>query len=67
MIAWHKCFIIALIVCLLPNLAGAAEPPFDLVLRGGKVVDGTGNPWFLGDVAIRGERIVAVARRPRTR
>jgi N-acyl-D-aspartate/D-glutamate deacylase len=42
----------------------AAEPAYDLVLRNGKIVDGTGNPWFLGDVAVRGDRIVAVGRMP---
>ncbi|MSP78318.1 MAG: D-aminoacylase [Dehalococcoidia bacterium] len=26
---------------------------YELVLRGGKVLDGTGNPWFLADVAVR--------------
>src|SRR5271156_2424287 len=36
--------------------------PYDLVIRGGKIVDGTGNPWFEGDVAIRGDRIAAVIR-----
>jgi N-acyl-D-aspartate/D-glutamate deacylase len=36
------------------------EQPFDLLIRGGKIVDGTGNPWFLGDVAIRGDRIISV-------
>ena len=40
--------------------AGAQEPPFDLVIRNGHVVDGTGNPWMRGDLAIRGDRIVAV-------
>lgn len=39
-----------------------AEEPFDLVFRGGRVVDGTGNPWFAADVAIRGDRIVRVGR-----
>ena len=34
----------------------------DIVIRGGKIVDGTGNPWFEGDVAIRGDRIAAVIR-----
>ena len=34
--------------------------PYDVVIRGGKIVDGTGNPWFEGDVAIRGDRIAAV-------
>jgi len=33
---------------------------FDLVLAGGRVVDGTGNPWYRADVGIRGDRIAAV-------
>lgn len=33
---------------------------FDLLIRNGKVVDGTGNPWFRADVGIRGDRVVAV-------
>ncbi|MFQ5983246.1 MAG: amidohydrolase family protein, partial [Woeseiaceae bacterium] len=32
------------------------------VIRGGKIVDGTGNPWFSGDLAVRGDQIVAVGR-----
>ena len=36
-------------------------PAFDTVIRGGHVVDGTGNPWFSADVGIRGDTIVAVA------
>lgn len=41
-------------------LAQAAE--FDLVIRHGKVVDGTGNPWFYADVAVRGDRIIQIGR-----
>ena len=37
--------------------------PYDLVILGGKVVDGTGDPWFYGDVAIDGNRIVRIAPR----
>lgn len=43
-------------------VASADEPSFDLVLRNGRIVDGTGNPWFVGDIAVRGDRIVAVGR-----
>ena len=32
----------------------------DIIIRGGKVVDGTGNPWFPADVGIVGDRIAAV-------
>jgi N-acyl-D-aspartate/D-glutamate deacylase len=42
--------------------SAAADEPYDLVIRGGKIVDGSGNPWFRGDVAIRGDRIVKIGR-----
>lgn len=38
-----------------------AVAPLDVVIVNGRVVDGTGNPWYYADVAIRGDRIVAVA------
>jgi N-acyl-D-amino-acid deacylase len=44
--------------------AFAREPAFDLVIRNGRIVDGTGNPWFKGDLAIRGDRIVALGAIP---
>lgn len=32
----------------------------DLLLKNGRIVDGTGNPWFAGDVGIKNNQIVAV-------
>jgi N-acyl-D-aspartate/D-glutamate deacylase len=40
----------------------APTPAFDLVLRGGTIVDGTGAPGFEGDVALKGDRIAKVVR-----
>jgi N-acyl-D-amino-acid deacylase len=43
-------------------LASCAEAPaYDLLLQGGTVIDGTGAPARVADVAIRGDRIVAIA------
>ena len=52
------------ILFALPVFARAAEPEYDLVIRNGRIVDGSGNPWFHGDVAITGDKIVAVGRVP---
>ncbi|MCI0534251.1 MAG: D-aminoacylase [Verrucomicrobiales bacterium] len=40
----------------------AAEPVYDLVIRNGKIIDGTGNPWFYGDVAVARDRIASIGR-----
>jgi N-acyl-D-aspartate/D-glutamate deacylase len=59
------CSLFFCVVFLLGTIATPAEDAaYDLVLRNGKIVDGTGNPWFRGDVAVRGDRIVAVGRVP---
>ena len=56
---------LAVCSCLsLPSGTSGADEPYDLLIRGGKIVDGTGNPWYYGDVAIRGDRLVAVGRVP---
>jgi len=42
--------------------AQQARPPFDVLITGGRIVDGTGAPWFKGDIALAGDRIVAIGR-----
>jgi N-acyl-D-aspartate/D-glutamate deacylase len=52
---------VAALAAALSTTASAPEP-YDLVIKGGTIVDGTGNPWSFGDLAIRGDRIAAVGR-----
>jgi len=52
-------------VTLTASFGGAAvfdsqSPTYDLILRGGQVIDGSGNPWFYADVAVKDGRIAAV-------
>ena len=45
----------------------AAQQPaqrYDILIKNGRVLDGTGNPWFPADIAISGGRIVAVGPLP---
>jgi len=43
-------------------LSGSAnsQEAFDILITGAKIVDGTGNPWFYGDVGIKGDTISAI-------
>ena len=38
----------------------AQEQPYDLLVLNGRIVDGTGNSWFYGDLAIRADRIARI-------
>src|SRR5579862_5746930 len=39
---------------------GESAGDYDVVLSNGHIIDGTGNPWFAGDIAIKGDRIARV-------
>ncbi len=45
---------------MVSTFAFAAAAPFDLVITNGHIVDGTGSPWYSGDVGIRDGRIAAI-------
>ena len=50
-----------LILAAYPSVALRAQS-FDLLIRNGRIVDGTGSPWYAGDVGIRDGRIAAIGR-----
>ena len=51
---------LAVTACATPPAAPDRPAPFDIVIEHGRIIDGTGSPWFGGDVGIRGGRIEAV-------
>jgi len=56
---------VAILLLVLPALAPKhhaqpAAPEFDLIITGGRIVDGTGNPWFVADIAVKDGRIAGL-------
>ena len=49
-----------LLAAILPSTILGQAPQFDLIIRNGHIIDGTGSPWYAGDVAVRDGRIAAV-------
>ena len=52
--------LLTLFACIFPALLACQQKPYDVVIRNGHIVDGTGSPWYAGDIAIRDGRIAAV-------
>ena len=65
-LARREKLLVTLAGCVLLLLAAsiclAQEVDYDIIIRGGRIVDGTGNPWYPADVAIKDGRIAAVGR-----
>jgi dihydroorotase/N-acyl-D-amino-acid deacylase len=61
--------ILAIIASIVVSLIVAAQtqalPPykgstFDVIIRNGHILDGSGNPWYAADIGIKGDRIAAI-------
>jgi len=53
------CWTLVVLVLALPSTSRAQES-YELILRGGRVLDGSGNAWVVADVAIQEDRVAAV-------
>src|SRR5215831_2641533 len=58
--------LLACFLCLPPRSlcqnAVSSGADYDVIIRNGRIIDGSGNPWVSGDIAIRGDRIAAIGR-----
>ena len=58
-VIWNYCISsVTLLALLLPSFGNSQD--YDLIIRGGKVVDGSGNPWYHADIAIKNDRIAEI-------
>ena len=55
---WLPCLIFILIVSFVQ--IASADAPFDVIIKGGAVYDGTGGEGRVTDIAIRGDRIAGI-------
>jgi N-acyl-D-amino-acid deacylase len=53
--------ILFLLALLSYGFAVQPAPSFDLILRGARIVDGTGSAWYRGDIAVRGDTVARIA------
>ena len=57
---WKSALLLMLLSLLMLSRAAAQSAPFDTVITNGRIIDGTGSPWFSGDIGIRGGKIAAI-------
>ena len=51
---------VVLLFSIVPVESMGTEQPYDIVITNGHIIDGTGSPWYSGDLAIRDGKIAAI-------
>jgi len=58
---WKSVFLsVFLLLGVAPLEAGKPEQSFDIVITNGRIIDGTGSPWYSGDIGIRDGKIASI-------
>src|SRR5260370_521889 len=58
---WKSVFLsVVLLIGVAPLQAREPAPSFDLVITNGRIIDGTGSPWYSGDIGIRDGKISSI-------
>ena len=52
--------VLVLLQSVIAICSGQQSSPFDLIITNGHIIDGTGSPWYSGDVGIRDGKIAAI-------
>jgi len=50
------------LVCLLLPILGICQSSVDLIIKNGRIIDGTGNNWYYGDVAVKDGKIIDISK-----
>jgi N-acyl-D-amino-acid deacylase len=60
---WAMRMTMAIVFLGVARISAAAQA-FDVLIRNGHIMDGTGSPWYAGDIGIRSGKIAAIGRLP---
>jgi N-acyl-D-aspartate/D-glutamate deacylase len=62
----HRLLCLLVLACVPAGLRAQGQR-YDLIIRNGHIIDGTGSPWYSGDLGIRDGRIAAIGALPNAR
>jgi N-acyl-D-aspartate/D-glutamate deacylase len=60
---WHSVIVVVVVLAVMVGAQQATPAQtFDVIILNAKIIDGSGNPWYSGDIGIRGDRIAVIGK-----